>query len=47
MSSKYASDMKRLRSMRDSDIDYSDIPATDEEFWADAEVVLQRNKVSD
>ena len=31
--------LQRLREMKDEDIDYSDIPATDEAFWADAVVV--------
>jgi uncharacterized protein (DUF4415 family) len=39
-----ATDIERLKSlavMRDSGIDYSDNPATDEAFWADA-VVIRR-----
>lgn len=31
--------------MKDEDIDYSDIPETDEAFWADAEVVVPAKKV--
>lgn len=31
--------LQHLREMKDEDIDYSDIPATDEAFWADAVVV--------
>ena len=31
--------LERLRNMSDDDIDYSDIPATDAEFWKDAELV--------
>jgi uncharacterized protein (DUF4415 family) len=31
------SDLKRLDAMTDDDIDYSDIPELDEEFWANAE----------
>ena len=42
---KIYSDIKRLENMKDSEIDYSDIPETDESFWADAEVVMPRNKV--
>ena len=38
------SDLKRLDAMTDKDIDYSDIPETDEEFWKDAKVVLPKNK---
>ena len=30
------SDLERIRKMKDSEIDYSDIPATDAAFWADA-----------
>ena len=43
--SKIYSDIKRLENMKDSEIDYSDIPETDEAFWADAEVVMPKNKV--
>ncbi|MDG2176423.1 MAG: BrnA antitoxin family protein [Gammaproteobacteria bacterium] len=38
------SDLKRLDAMTDDDIDYSDIPETDEEFWADAEVFIGGKK---
>ena len=31
---------KRLRRMRDRDIDFSDTPETDAQFWADAELFL-------
>lgn len=31
-------DYKKLDSMKDSDIDYSDIPETDELFWAKAKI---------
>ena len=31
---------ERLRQMSDRDIDYSDIPGTDEKFWANAGVVV-------
>lgn len=34
------SDLKRLDAMTDADIDYSDIPPTDEKFWANAEVFI-------
>ena len=30
--------LKRLGQMKDSDIDYSDLPATDAEFWQEATV---------
>ena len=35
------SDLKRLDAMRDEDIDYSDIPELDEDFWKDAKLVIQ------
>ena len=31
--------MKDIENIRDADIDYSDIPATDAAFWANAEMV--------
>ena len=31
-------EMERLRRLADADIDYSDIPATDAAFWANAEI---------
>ena len=34
------SDLKRIDAMTDADIDYSDIPPTDEAFWADAKVMV-------
>lgn len=34
------SDLKRLDAMTDADIDYSDIPPTDETFWANSEVFI-------
>ena len=37
---------KRLRSMKDEDIDYSDIPPLpdDDNFWAKAEIVIPQKK---
>jgi uncharacterized protein (DUF4415 family) len=35
---------KRLAAMRDEDIDYSDIPETDEGFWKDARIVSPPGK---
>lgn len=35
---------ERLRDMPDEAIDYSDIPATDQAFWANAEVVEPSGK---
>ena len=37
-------DWKRLETMTDEDIDYSDSPPTDEAFWADAELVIPAKK---
>lgn len=37
---KTRTDIARVRAMRDSEIDCSEIPETDEGFWKDAEVVL-------
>ena len=33
-------DWKRIKNMKDEDIDYSDIPELDKEFWDNAEVVI-------
>jgi hypothetical protein len=30
----------------DSEIDYSDIPSTDQKFWEDAEILYPRKKVT-
>ena len=38
-------DWERLEKMNDTEIDYSDIPETDEDFWSDAKVVKHRKKV--
>lgn len=35
---------KRFASLRDEDIDYSDIPELGEEFWANAKVMPPRTK---
>ncbi len=47
---KYTSktDWERLDRMNDSEIDYSDIPETDEEFWKNAKLVIpdQKAKIS-
>jgi len=37
-------DWERLRQMSDRDIDYSDIPETDEKFWAKAAVLFPQPK---
>ncbi len=41
---KGQSDFKRLRQMRDADIDYSDIPRLDESFWKSATLVMPEPK---
>lgn len=33
------SDLKRVDAIKDSDIDFSDMPATDEKFWQGAQVI--------
>ena len=33
---------KKLLALRDEDIDYSDIPERDDDFWAKAKVVMPR-----
>jgi uncharacterized protein (DUF4415 family) len=37
-------DWERLRHMSDRDIDYTDIPETDEKFWANAAVLMPQAK---
>lgn len=39
------SDLKRLDAMSDSEIDYSDIPALDGDFFRDARVVVPPGKM--
>lgn len=36
--------LKELQSIKDQDIDYSDIPETDVEFWDKAQVVYPQQK---
>ncbi len=36
----------KLRLLEDSEIDYTDIPDSEEEFWADAGVIYPQKKVS-
>ena len=33
-------DWERIERMDDSEIDYSDVPETDENFWKDARIVV-------
>jgi len=37
-------DFKRLRGMRDADIDYSDIPKLDDSFWKAAKLTMPQPK---
>lgn len=38
-------DWQRLSRLNDREIDYSDIPKTDEKFWKNAEIILPHKKV--
>jgi uncharacterized protein (DUF4415 family) len=42
--SKGATDFKRLRALRDSEIDFSDIPKLGKSFWATAKLILPAPK---
>ena len=44
MKKKSCSDIERLRKMTDEEIDYSDCPAMDEEFFKHAKIVLPEKK---
>jgi uncharacterized protein (DUF4415 family) len=46
MKKKYFSDLKRLRNLKDEEIDYSDIPELDEAFFERAVIVLPKPKAS-
>src|SRR3989304_1481067 len=39
------SNLEKVDALRDKDIDYSDIPATDAGFWKNAKVVMPPQKV--
>jgi uncharacterized protein (DUF4415 family) len=41
---KGATDFKRLRAMRDSEIDFSDIPKLGKSFWASAKLTMPEPK---
>lgn len=41
---KGATDFKRLRAMRDADIDFSDIPKLGKSFWKSARLVMPEPK---
>lgn len=36
--------LKEISKIKDKDIDYSDIPELDEEFWNNAELAVPKNK---
>jgi hypothetical protein len=44
MKKKYYSDMKRLRNLKDEEIDTSDIPELDASFFEKAVISLPKNK---
>ncbi len=44
MSTSSKTNYKRINKLSDKDIDYSDIPETDEEFWSDAEILFPTKK---
>lgn len=44
--SRRDSELARLRRMPDSEIDFSDIPEADAEFWANAKLVKHPKKVA-
>ena len=46
MKKKYFSDLKRLRNLKDEEIDYSDIPELDAAFFEKAVIVLPQPKAS-
>lgn len=41
---KGATDLERLRAMRDADIDFSEIPKLDKSFWKTARLTLPKPK---
>jgi uncharacterized protein (DUF4415 family) len=44
MSPSSKTNYKRINKLSDKDIDYSDIPETDEEFWSDADIFFPTKK---
>lgn len=42
---KSRTDLKRLRWMKDKDIDYSDIPEIPDSFWNDAKIIVPPHKI--
>jgi uncharacterized protein (DUF4415 family) len=45
MKNSNKTNFERLKNMADEDIDYSDIEATDKNFWKDAEVFFPHKKI--
>ncbi|GBD89597.1 hypothetical protein BMS3Abin04_00305 [bacterium BMS3Abin04] len=45
MSKQIYSNINKLIKLKDSEINYSDISATDEDFWSDADIVLPSKKI--
>lgn len=41
---KIDQNLEKLKQLKDKDIDYSDIPETNEDFWADAKLVMPKKK---
>ena len=44
-SPRFHTDWKRLRKLEDRDIDFTDIPETDEKFWKNAAVIIPTAKI--
>ena len=44
MSPSNKTDLNKLKTLKDTEIDYSDIPETDALFWKEAEVIYPSNK---
>ena len=44
MSRLSKTNFNKINKLTDNDIDYSDIPETDEEFWSDAQVLFPSKK---
>ena len=44
MNSSSKTNYNKLNKLSDKDIDYSDIPETDEEFWNDAQIIFPTKK---
>lgn len=44
MKNSSKTDKAKLMKMKEPEIDYSDIPKTDADFWDDAEVIFPKKK---